>query len=151
MKNLLRILVLAAAVVAAQVQLQAQTVTIPSDGTWLTVAANVASNLPVGTVSIDCSGQRNIAIEWTCAIGGTDVTNVGCVFIPIPISGTRPTTPTTAYGMLMTRLSSGATPVTVVTNFDTLGFSRLDLYYLTNNSATLVMSNQFRYYVKKGI
>ncbi len=151
MKNLIRILVLAAAVVAAQVQLQAQTVTIPSDGTWFTVAANTTSNLPVGTVSIDVSGQRNVAIEWTVAVGGTDVTNVGCVFIPVPISGTRPTTPTTAYGMLMTRLSSGVTPVTVVTNFDTLGYSRLDLLYLTNNSATMVMSNQFRYYVKKGI
>jgi hypothetical protein len=151
MKNLLRILVLAAAVVAAQVQLQAQTVTIPSDGTWLTVAANTTSNLPVGTVSIDVSGQRNVAIEWTVALNGTDVTNVGCVFIPIPISGQRPSAVTTAYGMMMTRLSSGTSPICIVTNFDTLGFSRLDLLYVTNNSATMVLSNQFRYFVKKGI
>lgn len=150
----LSIIVLVSALFAVQLCTHAQgTTTIPSDGTWITCHAGTptASNAPVGTVSIDVTGAKNVAIEWTFAVGGTDVTNCGVVFIPLVRADTRPTTPTTAYGFHMNRLSAGTTPVVVVTNFDVVGYSRLDLYYLTNNSATMVASNQFRYRVKKGI
>lgn len=145
------IITLVAALFAVSIQqTKAQgTVSIPSDGTWITVAANTTSNAPVGTVSIDVSGCSNVSIEWTCALGGTDVTNCGVVFIPLAVPGTRPTTPTTAYGMHMNRLTTGTTPIVVQTNFAVLGFQRLDLYYMTNGSATLVMSNQFRYRTKR--
>ena len=136
------LLTLAAALFAASVHGQAG---LPI----FTVNANSTSNLPVNTVSIDCSKQQNIAVEWTCNLNGTDVTNVGVRFIGCAIPGTRPTTPTLADGFYMATLTAGTTPVVVLTNFNVKGYSRLDLTWTTNGSATMILTNQIRYFPKR--
>ena len=74
-------------------------------------------------------------MQWSCQVGGTDVTNCGVVFIPVVDPNVRPSTPQLSDGFMMTRLVGGGTTNTVVmTNFNVKGYTRLDLYCMTNNS-----------------
>lgn len=152
-KNTVKILTLAAALFAVSVQpAKAQSpITRPADGTWVVANANAVSNVPAGTISLDVSKWRNVHLEWTAALNGTDVTNCGVVFIPVFPDSTRPTTPTTAYQFQVNRLTTGTTPIVVQTNFDVLGFTRLDLQFMTNGSATMLLSNKFRIVGKPNI
>ena len=122
---------------------------LASNANPIIVAPGASSNAPVGTFSIYCDRQQNVAVQWTCIVGGTDVTNAGVVFIPVVDAGIRPSTPNLADGFFMTRLVGGGTTNTVVvTNFNVKGYSRLDLYCITNNSATFYITNNFAYTVK---
>jgi hypothetical protein len=145
-KKLIAVVTLAAAVVAASVQhAEAQLV----GPTTVVVNANVTSNAPVGVVTIDCRGQQNIPIKWTVNLAGAGTEVMGVRFQPSADGSTLPTTPTAAYGYTMAIAANGTTPVVVTTNFATLGFPFLHLYYATNGNATYAMTNKFEYWVSK--
>ena len=148
--KILSIATLAAALFAASVQqMTAQDVTL---GPFAVAGGTPGiSNFPVSTISIDCSAQQNIAIDWEFRLSGTDVTNCALRFVGLPIPGRR-TTPlqeTLADGFYVTTLSGGATNIIYHTNFNVKGYSRLDLVYMTNNSATMTATNWIRYRPKK--
>lgn len=148
MKNLLSILTLAAAVCAVSVQpVSAQTVEATPTG-GAVIYNSVASNLPVSTVTIDCSGQKEVAVQWTLTLNGAGTDVHGIRFIPICEPGTRPSTPTLADGFSMAIAANGTTPVIVATNFTVKGWTRLDCYYMTNGTAALA-TNVVKYRVKK--
>lgn len=146
LKKLFAVVTLAAAVVAASVQhAEAQLV----GPTTVTVAANVTSNVPMGVVTIDCRGQQNIPIKWTVNLGGAGTETMGLRFHPSTDGSTLPTTPTTAHGFVMATAANGTTAVVVQTNFATLGFPFLHLYYATNGNASVAMTNKLEYWVSK--
>ena len=145
-KKLFAVVTLAAAVVAASVQhAEAQLV----GPTTTVVNANVTSNAPVGVVTIDCRGQQNIPIKWTVNLGGAGTETMGIRFHPSTDGSTLPTTPTTAHGFVMAVAANGTTPVIVQTNFATLGYPFLHLYYATNGNASQVMTNKIEYWISK--
>ncbi len=147
MKKILSIITLAAALFAVSVQhVQAQLVDYTP--TPFVVYNSVASNLPVASISIDCTAQQNIAVEWTLQMNGAGTEVHGIRFIGIAEPGVRPTTPTLADGFYMATAANGTTPVIVQTNFNVKGFSRLDCYYMTNGTAQLA-TNSVKAWVKR--
>jgi len=145
MKKFMQIIALAAAVVAAQVQpAKAQLVGPVS----VDVVANVTSNTPVGVVTLDCRGQQNVAVKWTVQLGGAGTEIMGVRFQPSADGSALATTPA-VLGYQMAIAANGTTAVTVTTNFATLGYPFLHLYYATNGNASSVMSNRFTYWVSK--
>ena len=154
MKMIKTILILAASLFAASVKAQPVDVIANSVVTPFVILTNLSgtafSNVPASTISIDCSSQQNMAVEWTFwSSHATSVSNVALRFIGLPISGTRPSDPTLADGFYMTRNSGGSTNLVVVTNFNVKGYSRLDLLYMTNNSSEGYISNSLRTVIKK--
>ena len=141
MKKFLTLLTLALAVVAGQAQL----VELPA----VEVVANVTSNTPVGVVTLDVRGQQNVAVQWTLALSGAGTEIMGLRWQPSADGVTLPTTPSTGQMYTMAIAANGATPVIVTTNFATLGYPFIHLYYATNGSATRVMSNSIKYWVAK--
>ena len=141
MKKFLTLLTLALAVVAGQAQL----VELPA----VEVVANVTSNTPMGVVTLDVRGQQNVAVQWTLALSGAGTEIMGLRWQPSADGVTLPTTPSTGQMYTMAIAATGATPVIVTTNFATLGYPFIHLYYATNGSATRVMSNSIKYWVAK--
>ena len=141
MKKFLTLLTLALAVVAGQAQL----VELPA----VEVVANVTSNTPVGVVTLDCRGQQNVAVQWTLALSGAGTEIMGLRWQPSADGVTLPTTPSAGQMYTMAIAATGATPVIVTTNFATLGYPFIHLYYATNGSATRVMTNSIKYWVAK--
>jgi hypothetical protein len=145
MKRFLKVLTLAAAAIVAQVQsVNAQLVGPFS----VDVVANVTSNTPLGVVTIDCRGQQNVAIRWTVQLGGAGTEIMGVRFQPSADASALATTPA-VLGYQMAIAANGTTAVNVTTNFATLGYPFLHLYYATNGNASSVMSNRFNYWVSK--
>lgn len=141
MKKFLTLLTLALAVVAGQAQLV--------ELTPIEVVANVTSNTPMGVMTIDCRGQQNVAVQWTLALSGSGTEVMGLRFQPSADGATLPTTPSTGQMYTMAIAANGATPVVVNTNFATLGYPFIHLYYITNGNASRVMTNTFKYWVAK--
>ncbi len=154
MKKIVSILTLASALFAVSVQQsEAQGVgnvatIVDATPTPISIYNSVASNLPVSTISIDCSGQQNVAVSWSVQLASAGTENHGIRFVGIAEPGVRPSTPTLADGFYMTVAANGTTPVIVHTNFNVKGFARLDCTYITNGTAALA-TNLVRYYVKK--
>lgn len=140
MKTLITLLV---ALVAPAVFGQLVTLSTP-----YTSAANGVSNPPAGSLVLDVRRQQNVAVEWTFNVGGSDVTNCAVMFVGSPSSTSIPTSLPLDGAFLMTRASGGTTNIVVVTNFNVKGHSFLHLAAITNNSATMVLTNTFRYVVK---
>ena len=107
---------------------------------------SVASNCPVGTLTIDCSKQQNIAIQLKFSYSGAGVENTVVQFYPMTVPGTRATTPHN-NGFIITAAGNGAAWVTVATNFNCKGYSRLDLGILNNGNASL-STNIISYSIK---
>lgn len=141
MKPFLTSLMLAATVVVAQAQLVELSPVV--------VAANVTSNTPVGVVTIDCRGQQNVAVQWTLALSGSGTEVMGLRFQPSADGSTLPSTPSISQAYTMAIAANGATPVVVSTNFATLGYPFVHLYYATNGNATRTMTNTIKYWVSK--
>lgn len=112
------------------------------------VAANVTSNTPVGTLTIDCRRQQNVAVEWEFELSGSGTDTIGIRWVPSATASAIPTTPTLADGFYMVSAANGATTVRVATNFNVKGFPYLHGYYITNASASRVLTNRVRYWVK---
>jgi hypothetical protein len=142
MKNITRYLTLVAAALAAPLQAQV-TVVAPT----AVIYNSVTSNLPVSSVTIDCSKQQNIAVEWTIQCNGAGTDLCGISFYGLAVPGSRSSAPINT-GFMMAVAANGTTPVIVSTNFDTKGFSRLDVGYITNGVAGL-LTNTIRYTVKR--
>jgi len=141
MKTFITLLTLALAVVAGQAQLV--------ELTPFEVVANVTSNVPMGVVTLDCRGQQNVAVRWTVQLGGAGTELMGLRFQPSADAVALPTTPAASQGYTMIIAANGATAVNVTTNFATLGYPFLHLYYATNGNATFVMTNTLKYWVAK--
>ena len=141
MKTFITLITLAATVVVAQAQL----VELPV----VEVVANVTSNAPVGVVTLDCRGQQNVAVQWTLALSGAGTEIMGLRFQPSADGATLPTSPSAGQSYTMAIAANGATPVIVTTNFATLGYPFVHLWYATNGSATRVMTNSIKYWVAK--
>jgi hypothetical protein len=120
------------------------------------VQSNVAlvTNLTVGTLSIDCSQQQNIAVEWTVTPSTAGVTAVqGVYFTAIAVPGTRATQAAQFGEGLIMRIAASTTPapITVVTNWNCVGWSRIDLMTISNVTSGAVEShftNRIRYALK---
>ncbi len=147
MKHILTILALAASLFAASVQQSAAETLVDVAPAGVVVYNSVTTNNPVGTISIDCSKQQNIGVQWTVQMNGSGTEVHGVRFVGIVEPGVRPSTPTLADGFSMAIAANGTTPVIVSTNFNVKGFARLDLYYSTNGTAQLA-TNWFKYSVK---
>lgn len=145
MKNILTILTLAAAVVVASVQTASAQI---ADAGTAVIFNSVTSNHPVGTISIDCSKQQNVALQWTLTLNGAGTEVHGVRFVGITEPGVRPSSPSLADGYYMAIAANGTTPVIVATNFNTKGFSRLDCTYMTNGTAALA-TNNVKYWFKR--
>ena len=134
MKHFLKSIALAVAVVAASVQ-HSQAQTLSSATAW-TEAASGTSTSNLTTVVIDCSQQRNVAVQWTFNLGGAGTSINGLRFLPL-LDKNLPaeTSVNLSGGYVMAIAANGTTAVTVKTNFDTLGYRYLALAYSTNGNA----------------
>ena len=142
------ILTLAASLFAASVQqANAQVVEVTPTG-GASIYDSVASNLAVGTFSIDCSKQQNISVQWTVQLAGAGTETHGIRFVGLVVPGTRPSNANLQDGYYMAVAANGTTPVIVTTNFNVKGFSRLDCTYMTNGTAALA-TNTVKYWVKR--
>jgi hypothetical protein len=141
MKRFLTLLTLALAVVAGQAQLVSLSTVV--------VAANVTSNTPMGVITLDVRGQQNVAVQWTVNLSDTGTETMGIRFQPSADGAALPTTPSAAQSHIMAIAANGATPVIVTTNFATLGYPFVHLYYVTNGNASRTMTNSFKYWVNK--
>ncbi len=141
MKTFITSLMLAVAAVAAQAQLVSLTPVV--------IAASASSNVTQGVITIDCRGQQNIPIKWTSKLGGAGTEVQGLRFHPSVDGTALPSSPTAAHGFVMAIAANGTTPVIVQTNFATLGFPFLHLYYGTNNNATYANTNTIEYWISK--
>jgi hypothetical protein len=148
MKRFLKSLTLAVAVVAACVQ-PAKAQSLVTIAPW-TEAASGTSSSNATSIVIDCSKQRNLAVQWTFNLGGAGTSINGLRFIPV-LDNNLPaeTTVTLSTGFVMAIAANGTTPVTVRTNFDTLGYRYLSLAYSTNGNAQ-ISTNALSYLVKPG-
>jgi len=145
MKKFAKIVTLAAIVVVALAQhVKAQsTVTVAP---W-TEAASGTSSSNLTSVVIDCSNQKNVAVQWTFNLGGAGTSINGLRFIPQLDSGLpAETTATLSTGYVMAIAANGTTAVTVRTNFDTLGWRSLALQFSTNGNAQ-ISTNALSYVV----
>ena len=151
MKTITTSIIAAAALFAAAVQAQ---ITVDL-GSFVVSSNAVVTNLAVGTLSIDCSKQQNIAVEWTVTPSQAGVTAVqGLYMTGIAVPGHRATDSSlTELGYIMRiAAATGPTPVVVVTNFNVSGFSRLDVVTISNVTSGGVAANytnQIRYSVKR--
>ena len=141
MKRFITLLTLALAVVAGQAQL----VTLAP----VVIAPSGTSNVTQGVVTIDCRGQQNVAIKWTTKLAGAGTELQGLRFQPSADGSVLPTTPTASLGYVVANAANGATAVIVTTNFATLGYPFLHLYYATNGNATYHSTNTLEYWVSK--
>ncbi len=147
MKKILSIITLAAALFAVSVQ-QTQAQVADYTPTPYVIYNSVASNLPLASISIDCTAQQNIAVEWTLQLNTAGTEVHGIRFIGEAIPGVRPTTPTLADGFYIATAANGTTPVVIHTNFNVKGYSRLECLYMTNGTAGLA-TNTVRAWVKR--
>ena len=151
MKKIQIITILAGALFASAVQAQ----TVVDCGSFLVSSNALVTNLTVGTISIDCSKQQNIAVEWTVTPSEAGVTAVQGIFMTgIAIPGTRASNLSMAVGGYIMRVAAatGPTPVVVCTNFNVAGFSRLDVTTISNVTSGAVeanFTNRIRYTVKR--
>lgn len=136
------LLILGALLVGGVQQMAAQLVTLPT----ILVASGATSNAPAGSFVLDVRRQQNVAIEWTQALGGAGTSAAGVAFVPSIDGSTLAASPDN-NGFVLVRAAAGATPTTVVTNFNVKGYNYLVLYYITNGNSQ-VMTNTFRYWVK---
>lgn len=149
MKKVLSILTLAAAVVAVSVQ-QAYAQYI--DSGLFTVASAATSNfagITNGTFSIDVGGQRNVAIRWTVQLSGAGTEVSGIRWLP-SIDGVAPTSQALNTGYYMAVAANGATPVTVHTNFDALGYRFLVGAWCTNGTSGQTLTNRIEAFMSRG-
>ena len=145
MKNIIKILTLAAAVVVASVQQSnAQgVVTLPV----MTVAASVASNAVWSSAHvIDVRRQQNVAIEWTFGLAGAGSGITSVSFTP-SLDGTTLTTAFPEHEFILARAANGTTRVTVATNLNVKGYNYLVVGVVSNASAN-ILTNTIRYVVK---
>lgn len=119
----------------------------PSTATIL-VNANVTSNTPIGTFTIDCRRQQNVAVFWEFELGGSGTEVMGLRFVPSAKPDKIATSPTLADGYSMAIAANGATTVRVTTNFNVKGFPWLHCYYITNGNASVALTNRLSYWVK---
>ena len=152
MKTPIRFIALGAALFAASMQAQS-IVTLPPFVTLSNVA--IITNLTAGTLSIDCSRQQNIAVEYTVTPSQAGVTAVQSIyFSPVVVPGEFQTAPALTVNGYVMRIAAatGPTPVVVVTNWNCSGWSRLDVYTISNVTSGGVAANYtntIRYAVKK--
>jgi len=137
-------LTLAAAVFVAQAQYLVTPVS-----SW-TEAASGTSTSNSTTVVIDCSAQRNVAVQWTFNLGGAGTSINGLRFVPsLDPSLPASTTVDLSQGYVMAQAANGATAITIKTNWDTLGYRYLILAFSTNGNAQ-ISTNTLSYVVTKG-
>ena len=144
MKKILSALTLAAALVAVSVQQASAQVESRS----FVVAAGATTNVTAGLLSLDCSSQRNVALKWTFNLNGAGTEVMGLRLIP-SVDGTLPSTPSLATGYSLAVAANGTTPVTVQTNFDTLGYRYLHITWMTNGSGGQIVTNQVDNFIKR--
>ena len=143
MKNILTFLaILTLAIAPFAMQAQQQTVST------VTVLNSVTSNTPVGTITLDCRKQQNVAVQWEFELGGAGTEVMGLRFVPSASASAIPTSPTLADGFYVALAANGATTVRASTNFNVKGYPYLHCYYITNGNATYVLTNRVSYWVK---
>ena len=145
MKKLLILAVAAAFTFGLCSRSQAQLVNAT---TGFVVAAGVTTNVAATVIPIDCSSQRNMALKWTFNLNGSGTEVIGMRIFP-SLDGTVPSAPSLGTGYSLAVAANGTTPVTVQTNFDTLGFRYLYVCYITNGSSGQILTNSLDYYIKR--
>lgn len=113
---------------------------------WL-VPHTVASNVPIGTCTLDVRRQSEVAVEVKTEYMGTGATNVVFYFVPSVDNVTRDLTGLNKILINVPR--TAATTNYLYTNITVNGWGYLSLYYVSNNlGATVPLTNT---YIKYGI
>lgn len=120
----------------------------PPTTSTITVNANVTSNTPIGTFTIDCRKQQNVAIGWEFELGGSGTEVMGLRLVGSAYPDKIATTPTLADGFSIALAANGTTTVRATTNFTVKGWPYLHCYYITNGNASSVLTNRISYWVK---
>ena len=147
MKKYLAAIAFIAAVVALTMTHSTAQLNPPTVGTIL-VIANVTSNTPVGTFTIDCRRQQNVSIMWEYELGGAGTEVMGLRFVPSSKADAIATTPTLADGFYIAQAANGATTVRATTNFNVKGYPYLHCYYITNGNGTFNLTNRISFWAK---